>query len=136
MHVKNCKLFIEPPKIQPFTFGREVINQGQVGQLLCTVVEGDEPMTITWSLQGEELSSGPEMITSQIGARSSLLMISSISHRHSGKYTCIASNAAGSSSHSAELKVNGNNERSQESTNVYTVQFAAEINLFLKTFTF
>jgi len=102
--------YLEPPKIQPFTFGRDVINQGQVGQLLCTVVEGDEPLSITWSLQGEDLSSGPEIITSQIGTRSSLLMISSITHRHTGKYTCIASNAAGSSSHSAELKVNGKSE--------------------------
>jgi hypothetical protein len=106
-HIKKIIFCPEMPRIQPFTFGRDVINEGQVGQLLCTVVDGDEPLTITWSLQGEDLGSGPEIITSQIGTRSSLLMISSISHRHTGRYTCIASNAAGSSSHSAELKVNG-----------------------------
>jgi hypothetical protein len=93
--------------VLPFSFGRDVVNQGEVGQLLCSVVKGDEPLTIAWSLQGEELSSGPDLTTSQIGSRTSLLIISSVSYRHTGKYTCTASNAAGSSSSSAELKVNG-----------------------------
>jgi len=78
-----------------------------VGQLLCTVVKGDEPLSIAWSLQGEQLSSGPDLTTSQIGSRMSLLIISSVSYRHTGRYTCTASNAAGSDSSSAELKVNG-----------------------------
>jgi len=72
-------------------------------------VKGDEPLSIAWSLQGEQLSSGPDLTTSQIGSRTSLLMISSVSYRHTGRYTCTASNAAGSDSSSAELKVNGNN---------------------------
>ena len=108
MHPFTLFICLEQPTVLPFSFGRDVVNQGEVGQLLCTVVKGDEPLTINWSLQGEELSSGPDLTTSQIGTRTSLLMISSVSYRHTGKYTCTATNAAGSSSISAELKVNGN----------------------------
>ena len=98
---------LESPTVLPISFGRDVVNQGEVGQLLCTVVKGDEPLSIAWSLQGEQLSSGPDLTTSQIGSRMSLLIISSVSYRHTGRYTCTASNAAGSDSSSAELKVNG-----------------------------
>ena len=97
-----------PPRILPFSFGQDVVNQGQLGQLVCTVVDGDEPLTITWSLHGEDLSSGPDLTTSQLGSRTSMLMISSVTYRHSGKYTCTARNEAGSASHSVELRVNGN----------------------------
>ena len=92
----------------PFTFGTEAVNQGELRQIICSIVKGDEPLQISWSLQGEELSPGPDLTTTQLGARSSLLMISSVSYRHSGTYTCIASNAAGAETYSAELKVNGN----------------------------
>jgi len=74
---------------------------------MCTVVDGDEPLTIAWSLHGEDISSGPDLTTSQLGSRTSILMISSVSYRHSGKYTCTASNSAGSASYSAMLQVNG-----------------------------
>ena len=92
----------------PFTFGTEAVNQGELRQIICSIVKGDEPLQISWSLQGEELSPGPDLTTTQLGARSSLLMISSVSYRHSGTYTCIASNAARAETYSAELKVNGN----------------------------
>jgi hypothetical protein len=99
--------FSVPPRILPFSFGQDVVNQGQLGQLMCTVVDGDEPLKISWSLHGKDLSSGPDLMTSQLGSRTSILMISSVTYRHSGQYTCTASNIAGSASHSAELKVNG-----------------------------
>lgn len=100
--------FSEPPQILPFSFGKDVINQGQLGQLVCTILQGDEPISIKWSVQGEDLGPGPDLTTSQLGSRTSILMISSVSYRHSGTYTCLASNPAGSVSYSAELSVNGN----------------------------
>jgi Immunoglobulin I-set domain len=99
--------FLELPSIQPFSFGRPIINQGEVGQLLCTVLTGDEPLTISWSYQGDNLSTGPHLTISQLGPRTSILMISSITYHHAGTYTCMASNAAGSASFSSELKMNG-----------------------------
>lgn len=91
----------------PFSFGKEVINEGQRGQLVCTIIQGDEPISIKWSLHGEDLGPGPDLTTSQLGSHTSILMISSVNYRHTGTYTCTATNPAGSAVHSAVLKVNG-----------------------------
>ena len=91
----------------PLTFGKEVLNEGQFAQVVCIVTEGDEPLDITWSLQGEIVSSEPGLTTSALGTRTSMLTIQSVGYRHSGKYTCTASNKAGSSFQSVDLRVNG-----------------------------
>ena len=97
-----------PPKILPLSFGSEVLNEGAFGQLSCVVTEGDEPLTVSWTFHGAELSSDLEMVTTPIGSRGSMLMISRVGHRHTGSYTCLAVNTAGSSSQTASLYVNGN----------------------------
>ena len=97
----------EPPRIVPFSFGSDVIDEGAFAQLTCSVSHGDEPMTITWSLKGDSISSEPTITTTMVGTRTSLLIISSVGYRHSGQYTCNAINKAGTASHSAILKVNG-----------------------------
>ena len=94
--------------IMPLTFGADVLDEGQFAQVICIVGKGDEPLTITWSLQGEIVSSEPSLTTNSLGSRTSMLTIQSVGYRHSGIYTCTASNNAGSSSKSAVLKVNGN----------------------------
>lgn len=91
----------------PITFGQDIVNEGDFGQLVCTVVRGDEPLAFTWHLHGDIVSSEPGLTTSQLGSRTSILMIQSVGHRHSGKYTCNVSNQAGSASSSTDLKVNG-----------------------------
>ena len=90
-----------------FSFGNTAVNKGEPRQIICSVIKGDEPLKITWSLHGEDLGPGPDLTTTQLGSRTSLLMINAVSYRHSGKYTCNASNLAGSTSYTAELKVNG-----------------------------
>ncbi len=91
----------------PLTFGAEILNEGQFAQVVCIVTQGDEPLSISWSLQGETVSSEPTLSTSTLGTRTSMLTIQEVGYRHSGTYTCTASNAAGAKSHSVELKVNG-----------------------------
>jgi hypothetical protein len=91
----------------PLTFGKEILDEGQFASLVCIVTHGDEPLTITWSLQGEVVSSEPGLTTSALGGRTSMLTIQSVGYRHSGQYTCTASNTAGSKSESVELRVNG-----------------------------
>ena len=95
-----------PPEIVPFTFGDDAINQGDSAQVACFIRKGDKPVSITWSLKGDVISSDPDMTTTLLG-QTSLLTITSVSYRHSGTYTCRASNLAGSQTHSAELRVNG-----------------------------
>ena len=99
--------FSEPPHIVPFSFGREVVDEGDFAQVTCSINKGDEPLTITWSLKGDIISSGPSLTTSMIGTRTSILIINSVGYRHSGIYTCHASNKAGSTTHATELRVNG-----------------------------
>jgi hypothetical protein len=83
------------------------MNEGQFAQVVCIVTEGDEPLSITWSLQGEVVSSEPGLSTTTLGSRTSMLTIQSIGYRHSGTYTCTASNYAGSRAQAVQLKVNG-----------------------------
>ena len=97
----------ELPTIMPLTFGRDVLNEGQFAQVVCIVTEGDEPLKITWSLQGETVSSEAGLSTTSLGTRTSMLTIKSIGYRHSGIYTCTAANHAGARSESVRLRVNG-----------------------------
>ena len=99
---------LEPPRIVPFSFGSAVVDSGDFAQLTCAVSRGDMPITITWSLKGQELNSGPSVTTTMVGTRTSMLIISDVDYTHIGEYTCRATNPAGSVTHSAELNVNGN----------------------------
>ncbi len=84
-----------------------MVDQGAFAQLTCVVSHGDEPIAISWSLKGDVISSGPSLSTTKIGSRTSILIISSVSYRHSGDYTCQARNAAGADHRSTRLTVNG-----------------------------
>ena len=101
-------LFTELPEIVPFNFGDKPINQGEFAQLSCVVRKGDKPLSITWSLKGDIINSGPTLTTTMLGTQASMLVISSVDYHHSGIYTCRAENPAGVTTHSAELLVNGN----------------------------
>ena len=99
---------LELPEIIPFSFGDGPVNQGDFAQLTCVIRRGDKPLSITWSLKGDIISSDPAMTTTMIGQQTSLLIISSVDYQHSGVYTCRAENPAGVVFHAAELLVNGN----------------------------
>ena len=99
---------LEPPEIVPFSFGTAPINQGETAAIMCNIKRGDLPVSITWSLKGEVVASDPDMTTSMIGSQISLLNIKHVDYQHSGVFTCRATNSAGSVTHSAQLKVNGN----------------------------
>ena len=101
-------LFTEKPDIVPFSFGRETIDQGKFAQLTCVVSSGDRPLSITWSLKGDIVSSDNTMKTTMIGRQMSMLVIQSVDYQHSGTYTCRAENPAGVTTYSTDLKVNGN----------------------------
>ncbi len=98
---------LEPPNLLPLSFGAEVMNEGAFSQLSCIVSEGDEPLHISWSFHGSNITSDLGIITTPIGNRGSMLLDSSASHRHRGVYTCTASNGAGVRTSSVELRVNG-----------------------------
>ena len=106
---KISNLISVPPVIAPFSFSPndEALNEGAYASLMCNIQYGDMPVSITWSVKGDVVSSEPGITTALLGSRASVLSIDSIGYRHSGVYTCIAKNKAGTTSYSSELKVNG-----------------------------
>ena len=73
----------------------------------CIVTTGDEPLTISWFFHGSHITPELGIVTAPIGHRGSMLLISSVAHKHRGSYTCQAKNEAAIVSSTVELKVNG-----------------------------
>ena len=96
----------ELPRMLSLSFGNAVLNEGSFAQLSCVVTEGDEPLILSWSFHGHNLTSDLGITTTELGSRTSILMIPSVAHKHVGNYTCKAINKAGCTSSTAELKVN------------------------------
>lgn len=85
------------------------MNSGQVVTAPCSVIEGDHPLQLRWLFGGEAIKPRSGVTVFNIGERSAILSISSVAHNHAGNYTCIAENAAGVSSHTSILIINGEN---------------------------
>lgn len=83
------------------------MNAGEFANLQCIVPTGDLPLNIRWSYPGEEMGGSSGVLAKKVADRVSMLMISVITARHAGEYVCTAENAAGTSSHSTILTVNG-----------------------------
>uniref|UniRef100_T1IT85 Down syndrome cell adhesion molecule-like protein Dscam2 n=1 Tax=Strigamia maritima TaxID=126957 RepID=T1IT85_STRMM len=94
------------PKLSPFSFQDELVQEGSRGRLQCVVVEGDTPLTIHWEKDDKPISSDFGVTVRDIDEFSSILTIVAITPRHNGKYTCRATNAAGTVSFSTHLAVN------------------------------
>ena len=56
------------------------MNEGQFAQVVCIVTEGDEPLKLSWSLQGETVSSEAGLSTTSLGTRTSMLTIQSVGY--------------------------------------------------------
>ena len=83
------------------------MDEGSFAQVSCIVTKGDQPLTISWSFHGHDISSDLGIITTPLGQMGSSLMITSVGHKHRGTFTCKASNQAGNTTQSVELRVNG-----------------------------
>lgn len=82
-------------------------NAGDSLTLMCHAAKGDLPLKIQWIFNGHQLFAHLGVMTSKVGDRTSLLMISSAKAENAGNYTCVATNMAGQFNHSAELFING-----------------------------
>lgn len=77
---------------------------------MCYVHQGDLPLKIGWKFDNRLVTPGYSEIgirTFHIGARSSLLMITSALPTHSGSYTCFAENRAARTEYSVTLDIHG-----------------------------
>ena len=79
---------LEPPRIVPFSFGRDIFDEGEYAQVSCVISSGDLPLSITWSLQGVSVQGGAEtgISTAPMGTRASFLSIQSAGSQHSKVY--------------------------------------------------
>lgn len=94
-----------PPEIMPFHFSSS-LKEGGKAHIACTVVSGDLPISFTWRKDGKPLAHDPD-IHEQVLEMVSTLRINNLAARHTGLYTCIASNPAASSNYTAKLVVKG-----------------------------
>jgi hypothetical protein len=104
----SCGCISVLPQIQPFSFGDEPANAGDMSVVQCAVVKGDSPITISWIFNGVEITPGYQgILLSKTNQRISTLSIEAVRAHHSGEYTCRARNAAGEVEHTVHLNVNG-----------------------------
>ena len=76
--------------------------------VLCSIISGDSPLTITWFKDHELLQNvHPDVEILTLGEFTSTLRIPSVRREHSGNYTCQAKSFKASSSFSAEMVVQG-----------------------------
>ena len=123
MFLSICINCLEPPDLLPLTFGRDVMNEGSFAQLSCIAAVGDEPMQLSWTFHGSKISSDLGIMTAPIGSRGTMLVISSVGHKHNGTYTCTAKNHAGHASMSTVLRVNGNCNWKAPHNHIYFLSF-------------
>lgn len=92
----------------PFFLGDEPTNTGDSVGIQCMCNKGDLPLEIRFVLNSSPIVSGENGITIvKLNQRTSSLNINSVEGIHRGIFKCVATNAAGSAEHSAELHVNG-----------------------------
>ena len=103
-------VLLVPPTINKFTVG-EHLRLGQRVSMLCSVTDGDLPLTLKWYrhdqlLLPEAQAAGGISVT-DIGQYESVLRIDNLRPEHNANFTCVAENYAGISQHSQVLRVKG-----------------------------
>lgn len=96
----------EQPEILPFTFPKEV-KEGQPLQVPCTIMSGDEPITLQWYKDDIPLMSSAKTMINTVSSKMSLLVITGADSQHSGTYSCKAFNPVGQTGYSSSLEVMG-----------------------------
>ncbi|XP_072938511.1 cell adhesion molecule Dscam1-like isoform X2 [Epargyreus clarus] len=92
-----------PPEIEPFSFSAN-LQEGKRAQVSCSVTSGDMPVHFTWLKDNVPIPSSLQV--EERGADFfSNLVFKEVSARHSGLYTCVASNTAAKVNYTAELVV-------------------------------
>ncbi|CAH0555685.1 unnamed protein product [Brassicogethes aeneus] len=92
------------PHISPFEFEEES-SEGDNVQVQCYVNKGDGPVKFAWMFNGTPVDQFDGIDVGMFGKRTSVLSIDSVNGDHAGNFTCLVSNRAGISTHTATLVV-------------------------------
>lgn len=96
-----------PPHISHSDLEADAKNAGDSASLYCTIDKGDYPIQIEWYLNSNPVSDIEGITTGRFGKKISILSIESAQEHHAGKYTCKATNTAGSAFYTTSLAING-----------------------------
>ncbi|XP_046984271.1 Down syndrome cell adhesion molecule-like protein Dscam2 [Schistocerca americana] len=108
-HTARSKLNVqvmEAPEIDPIIVKPD-LQKGMRMNLMCVVSKGDFPIAIQWLKNGVAINYEQEVSEKIFDEYSSTLSFSSLATKHTGNYTCRASNAAASRNYTVEVVVNG-----------------------------
>ncbi|KAI1289732.1 Down syndrome cell adhesion molecule-like protein 1 -like protein [Halotydeus destructor] len=97
---------LNQPAIDAFVESR-ALRQGQRYSILCSVSQGDLPLTIRWYKDDKEIK-GTDMTgisVIHVSQFTSNLLFDALRPQHRGNYTCRATNAAGFASYSSLLTI-------------------------------
>ncbi|XP_052750184.1 cell adhesion molecule Dscam2 isoform X2 [Galleria mellonella] len=92
-----------PPEIEPFSFSAN-LQEGKRAQVSCSVTSGDMPVHFTWLKDNAPIPTSLQ-VEERAADFFSNLVFKEVSARHSGLYTCVASNSAAKVNYTAELVV-------------------------------
>lgn len=85
-----------------------LLREGMRAAIPCQILEGDLPINFRWERNGFLITGSSHGITTRrLDEYSTSLVIERITSRHTGNYTCVAQNVAGSESFTVPLTVNG-----------------------------
>lgn len=83
-----------------------MLREGMRAAISCQILEGDLPVSFRWERNGKQvLGTGNEVIR-RLDEYSTSLVVENITSEHSGNYSCIASNVAGTEKFTVPLTVN------------------------------
>ncbi|XP_049947032.1 Down syndrome cell adhesion molecule-like protein Dscam2 [Schistocerca serialis cubense] len=96
----------EAPEIDPIIVKPD-LQEGMRMNLMCVVSKGDFPIAIQWLKDGVAINYEQGVSENSFDEYSSTLSFNSLMMKHTGNYTCQASNAAASRNYTVEVVVNG-----------------------------
>lgn len=94
------------PHILPFSFGDEILNEGDTAAVQCLAAKGDTPMGLTFYHNGRPVNDENDVSVIK-SSKMATLSIEYLRAEHQGSYTCRAWNSAGQIEYTAELNING-----------------------------
>ncbi|XP_049855344.1 Down syndrome cell adhesion molecule-like protein Dscam2 [Schistocerca gregaria] len=96
---------LEAPEIDPILI-KPKLQRGMRIHLTCIVSKGDSPVSIVWLKDGSNISQGQGITEKTIDDFSSTLSFSSLTVKHTGNYTCRATNAVAVANYTVPVVVN------------------------------
>lgn len=98
--------FLAPPVVEPFFFPKS-LSEGRRATVTCVVSAGDLPIRISWLKDGIPLPSDLKGSINMVNEYTSTISFGSVSQKHNGNYTCVASNPVASRNQTAIMTVKG-----------------------------